>query len=79
MATKPATPPESSVAAKPGAPAAAPIERLSLREYLEREPRLTHRPEMRGAFVGACQRAGLQHATAADFARQLDQLERGSR
>jgi len=78
MATKNATPPES-VTATPSAPTSAPIERLSLREYLEREPRLTNRPEMRGAFVGVCQRAGLQHATAADFARQLDQLERGSR
>jgi len=79
MATKTAHPPESSDAAKSSAPAAAPIERLSLREYLEREPRLTNRPEMRGALVGACRRAGLQYAAAADFARQLDQIERGSR
>lgn len=81
MATKISTNPENDLGidSTPAKDPQGPGEKLSLQDYLAREPRLANRPEMRGAFERACAREGLSRAFVSTFAARLDQLERGTR
>jgi len=69
----PAPAPER-VAANPTPPAP----RLSLADFLSREPRLRQRPTLAGGFARQCARQRLTHATAAAFTAALDAFEHGA-
>lgn len=77
--------PESLPAASPArtavvtlAPAEPPAPRLSLADFLSREPRLRQRPTLAGGFARQCARQRLKHATAAAFTAALDAFEHGA-
>lgn len=55
-----------------------PVVPISLDDYLSREPRLAHRPEMMVAFGRACQRDRLMRAPSSVFAAKLAAFERGA-
>jgi hypothetical protein len=55
-----------------------PAARLSLDDFLSREPRLRGRPTLAGGFARQCARQRLTHATLPDFTAALDAFEHGA-
>lgn len=64
--------------AAPAAPAAPVPDRLSLEDFLSREPRLRARPTLSGGFARQCARRQLTHGTLADFTAALDAFANGA-